>query len=101
METIYEYSNKQAVDDGMFADVTPASQCGKMTWLVTSSIFEAYSLAAIAEFYNETVTAYMRSHSPDDLFPVVSKMNGKAVWCYLEKDAHYGPVFKACFPEEA
>lgn len=98
MELAYSYSNKQAIEDGIFADVTPQSMKGKWTWIVTAAIHEEFSLAAIAEFFNTTAEAYNKN--PNVEFPVVTKMNGKDVWCFLEQEDGIGKIFKAIFPSE-
>lgn len=96
MTTIYSYSNDNAIEDGEFADVTPDSMKQKgFQWIVTSSVYAEFSLAAFAELFNEMVAYYNRTK--DTL--TESKMNGKKLFLMFEEEAGK-KIFKICFPSE-
>ena len=102
-QTVYSYGNDQALEDGFFADVTPPSvkSRGGMRWIVTDAVYKEFSLAAIAEMYNEFVKAIRKSATGwDNSEPFVTKMNGKVLWCFLENEPTNGRTFKIIFPSE-
>lgn len=101
---LYVYDNDQALADGIFADVTPKSvkEAGKWRWIVTATLHEEFSIAAIAEMYNEMIMYIKKVGGLEKAeFPFSTKMNSKEVWCFVEQEQDSRTlVFKAIFPEE-
>jgi hypothetical protein len=98
MEPVYSYTNDQALEDGIFADVTPPSMHAKgWKWVITLGVLEhKFSMAAYAELFNEIVTAY---NQKKEINPLVSKMNSVELWLFLEADGDM-KVFKIITPSE-
>lgn len=96
MKTVYSYTNDQAVEDGIFADVTPASMAKKgFRWLVTASVYEQFSLAAFGELFNVMAGYY---NSTKDTM-TTGKMNGETLMLMFEAENDQ-KIFKICFPHE-
>ena len=96
METAYSYTNNQAIADGIFAEVTPASMEKKgFRWIVTSAVYEQFSLAAFAELFN--VMAGYYNTTQDTM--TTGKMNGETLMLMLEAE-NGKKIFKICYPYE-
>ena len=94
----YCYSNLQAVQDGIFTDVTPNSMADKgQMWLLSTDVAAMnLSRAAIGELYNELAVAYNQGR---EINPLITLMNGKCLWLFLESEDNY-TIFKVITPNE-
>ena len=96
-EPIYRYTNDDALEDGIFADVTPESMKAEWRWIVTISVQQGLSMAAIAELFNHMVAYYNRTH---DTLCTDAKMNEEPYWLLFEADENRRKIFKVIRPEE-
>ena len=100
MNTEYNYTYQQAVEDGILAEVFKNrwnELTGGAPLLATAHIFNEFSLAAFQEMWNEFV-AWRKTVKPtlpeaDQMF--TTKMNSQTVW--LIED---GATFTFMFPED-
>ncbi len=95
METIYEYTQQEAINDGVLGEVLkhrwPELTKGKPI-LATSSIFATFSLAAIMEIWNEFVINRHKVESGD---PFATKMDSQKVWVIDD-----GQAYTIMFPSD-
>ncbi len=94
---VYEYSHQQAVADGVLVELF------KNRWselsngkpiLASSHIFEAFSLAAFFEMWNEFVLG-KKGETVEPGYMHETKMNDRKVWIIFD-----GGVYTFMFPED-
>ena len=99
-DVIYEYSLKQAIEDGVLVEVFKKSWStlsGGKPIVATANIFGDVSLAGLMEIWNEFV-GWKKKVEPtlkeeDRLFATV--MNGRRVWVMED-----GQAFTILYPED-
>lgn len=103
-DTIYSYTNDQAVEDGLFGDLTPDSlKSSSIRWLVSSSVLSLQHgrvyenvLQDVSELFNECVIAY---NDKREINPLEAKLNGTLVWLFIE-DEGAKQTFKVILPSD-
>ena len=103
MHTVYSYTDEQALEDGVFVDVTPESMKGKCSVVCTPSVKMEFSMAAIMEMFNGFVGKFndpMKNTRKGQDFACIEKMNSKSVWVHSFV-LRGKPAVKMYFPEEA
>lgn len=94
-DSISVYSTDQAIQDGQLVELFK-NRWQQLThgqpMLATSNIFEAFSLAAFQEMWNEYVT---KAKTPEQQELFTTKMNDRTVWIMND---HYTITFM--FPED-
>lgn len=98
METLYSYTNDQAVEDGCFADITPKSlRVQSWKWLVSCGVCEQkFSMAAFRDIFNLMIE---RHNKNEDVALVPHTMNGVTMWAMFEWDGDW-KIFKVILPSE-
>jgi hypothetical protein len=96
-DVIYSYTWQQAVEDGMLVEIFKdrwPELSGGMPLLATRGTFEAFSLAALMEMWNDFV-AWAKAE--DRVFGAIfeTRMNGQRVWVSGD-----GETFTILFPHE-